>query len=57
MIPLGKLGLADDVANAILFLISPLSSHITGIDILVDGGMSNNLMPATGSGTGQQAST
>jgi NAD(P)-dependent dehydrogenase (short-subunit alcohol dehydrogenase family) len=57
MIPLGKLGFADDVANAILFLISPLSSHITGIDILVDGGMSNNLMPATGSGTGQQAST
>lgn len=57
MIPLGKLGLAEDVANAILFLISPKATHITGIDILVDGGMSNNLMPATGSGTGQRAST
>jgi NAD(P)-dependent dehydrogenase (short-subunit alcohol dehydrogenase family) len=57
MIPLGKLGVAEDVANAILFLISPLASHITGIDILVDGGMSNNLMPATGGGTGQKAST
>jgi NAD(P)-dependent dehydrogenase (short-subunit alcohol dehydrogenase family) len=56
MIPLGKLGMAEDVANAILFLISPLATHITGIDILVDGGMSKNLMPATGGGTGQKAS-
>lgn len=56
MIPLRKLGMAEDVANAICFLIGPQASHITGIDILVDGGMSNNLMPATGGGTGQQAS-
>lgn len=56
MIPLGKLGMAEDVANAILFLIGPQAAHITGIDILVDGGMSQNLMPATGGGTGQKAS-
>ena len=57
MIPLGKLGMAEDVANAILFLIGPQAAHIAGIDILVDGGMSQNLMPATGGGTGQKAST
>lgn len=57
MIPLRKLGLAQDVANAITFLIGPGASHITGIDILVDGGMSNNLMPATGGGTGQAGSS
>lgn len=52
-IPLRKLGMAEDVANAILFLSSPLAGHISGIDVLVDGGMSNALMPATGGGTGQ----
>ncbi len=52
-IPLRKLGMAEDVANAILFLISPNAGHISGIDVLVDGGMSNMLMPASGGGTGQ----
>ena len=52
-IPLRKLGTAQDVANAILFLISPQAAHISGIDVLVDGGMSNMLMPASGGGTGQ----
>ena len=56
MIPLRKLGTAEDVARTILFLLGPQSGQITGIDILVDGGMSNNLMPATGAGSGQQAS-
>jgi NAD(P)-dependent dehydrogenase (short-subunit alcohol dehydrogenase family) len=52
-IPLRKLGTANDVANAILFLISTNATHINGIDILVDGGMNNILMTASGAGTGQ----
>ncbi|TVV77166.1 SDR family NAD(P)-dependent oxidoreductase [Sphingomonas solaris] len=55
-IALHKLGTAEEVASAILFLAGPHASHITGIDLLVDGGMSNMLMPASGGGTGQKAS-
>ena len=38
-IPLGRLGNADDVANACLFLLSDLSSYLTGITLDVNGGM------------------
>ncbi|GJD79933.1 SDR family NAD(P)-dependent oxidoreductase [Methylobacterium gregans] len=38
-IPLGRLGVADDVADACLFLASDLSSYITGAVIDVNGGM------------------
>ncbi len=37
-VPLRKWGQPEDVANAILFLASDESSHITGVDIPVDGG-------------------
>ncbi len=37
-IPLGRLGLPEDQANAVLFLVSDNASFITGIDIRVDGG-------------------
>jgi NAD(P)-dependent dehydrogenase (short-subunit alcohol dehydrogenase family) len=36
---LGRLGTADEVANAVLFLASPLASYITGTRIEVDGGI------------------
>lgn len=55
-IPLRKLGTADDVANAIVFLLSRYAGHINGIDILVDGGMSNTVMTASGAGSGQPGS-
>lgn len=38
-IPLGRLGDANDVANACLFLLSDLSSYLTGTTLDVNGGM------------------
>ncbi|WP_434652156.1 SDR family oxidoreductase [Pseudomonas sp. R3-56] len=38
-IPLGRLGAAQDVANAALFLASDLSSYLTGTTLDVNGGM------------------
>jgi NAD(P)-dependent dehydrogenase (short-subunit alcohol dehydrogenase family) len=38
MIPMGRLGTADELAAAALFLASDESSFITGIDLPVDGG-------------------
>ncbi|PKP65437.1 MAG: short-chain dehydrogenase, partial [Alphaproteobacteria bacterium HGW-Alphaproteobacteria-8] len=38
-VPLGRLGEAGDVAGAFLFLVSDLSSYITGAVIDVNGGM------------------
>lgn len=39
LIPLGRLGAAEDVANAVLFLSSDLASYVTGQVVVVDGGM------------------
>ncbi len=36
--PLARVGTVDDVANAVLFLASPMSSWITGAALVVDGG-------------------
>ncbi|MEI7530501.1 MAG: 3-oxoacyl-ACP reductase FabG [Betaproteobacteria bacterium] len=38
-IPLGRLGLPEDVANAVSFLASPLAGYITGTTIHVNGGL------------------
>ena len=38
--PLGRLGDATDVADAVLFLVSPAARWISGANLVVDGGMS-----------------
>ena len=39
-VPMGKMGDAWDVAHAVLFLASDEARHITGTEIIVDGGLS-----------------
>ena len=37
--PLGRLTAIDDVANAVLFLCSPAAAFVTGVTLVVDGGL------------------
>jgi NAD(P)-dependent dehydrogenase (short-subunit alcohol dehydrogenase family) len=39
-VPMGRMGLADEVASAILFLASTESSYVTGHDLIAGGGQS-----------------
>ena len=38
-VPIGKAGEAEEIANGILFLASDLSSHMTGSELVIDGGL------------------
>ena len=37
-IPFGRVGTAEEVADAVVFLASDLSRYVTGLDLVVDGG-------------------
>ena len=40
-IPMGRMGQAQEVAEVAAFLVSDAASFVSGIDVLVDGGMSH----------------
>lgn len=41
--PIRRLGRPEDVADAVLYLASPMSSFVTGTELVVDGGMTAGL--------------
>jgi len=43
LIPMRRIGDPEEVANAIVFLASPLASYITGVLLPVDGGRATEL--------------
>jgi NAD(P)-dependent dehydrogenase (short-subunit alcohol dehydrogenase family) len=54
-IPVGRLGMPEDVAGAIHFLASPSASYISGVDLFVDGGISATLNGSALSGSHRTA--
>ena len=48
MVPIQKIGEAQDIANVVMFLLSDESSYIHGENIIVDGGVMNSVLANIG---------
>jgi 3alpha(or 20beta)-hydroxysteroid dehydrogenase len=40
LVPMKRMGTADEVASLVLFLLSDESAYITGAEVAIDGGVS-----------------
>ncbi|RDD52944.1 MAG: SDR family NAD(P)-dependent oxidoreductase [Candidatus Korarchaeota archaeon NZ13-K] len=49
LVPMGRVARAEEVARAILYLASPLSSYVTGAVLVIDGGITAGRMTTAGS--------
>jgi glucose 1-dehydrogenase len=54
-IPLRRIAQAEDMANALSFLVGPDAAYVNGIDLLVDGGLAQTLMGSLNMASWQQA--
>ena len=45
IVPQRRMGLPSEIANAVVFLVSDDSQHVTGIDLAVDGGITAQVYP------------
>lgn len=44
LVPLGRIGTAQDVGQVVAFLASPAAAYVNGADLLVDGGVSDHML-------------
>lgn len=54
-LPLRRISEADDIANAVEYLLGPGGRGITGLDLVIDGGMALTTMQLSGAGLGRGA--
>ena len=44
LVPLGRVATPEDMADVIAFLLGPDARYVTGHDLIVDGGITGNLL-------------